>query len=303
MTATQIRKLKERNIEIVNNDIQGHRFACTVFDFDGTVSLLREQWRRVMTQMMVEVISGGTDPSPEIRKEVERYIEESAGIQTVYQMRHLVELVKKYGLVPTDEVLTAEEYKEIYDQRLFKVVGERLAMLEKGDLTRQHLTVPGIINFLSLLRGFGVLLYVASGTDRKYVLYEAMALGVAHYFQGIYGPDPTLPDYSKSWLVRKVIEWHNLIPSELLVVGDGPVEIAVAKKQGSFALGVASTERPAGGVNSTKRQVLLEAGADIIVPDFCNYWLLVDYLFNRHWGAAKGSLRGSPHNQRMEPTA
>jgi len=290
MTTTQIRELKERNIVIVNSDIQGHQFICMVFDFDGTVSLLREQWRRVMAQTMVEVISGETESSPEIQKEVERYIEESAGIQTIYQMRHLVGLVNKYGLVPTDEVLTAEEYKEIYDHRLFKVVSEQLTMLEEDDLTRQDLTVPGVIDFLNLLRSCGVVLYVASGTDRKYVLREATALGVAHYFQGIYAPDPTLPDYSKSWLVRKVIEWHNLTPGELLVVGDGPVEIVVAKKQGSFALGVASTEKPEGGLNSTKRQVLLEAGADIIVPDFSDYRLLVDYLFSGHCGAATGSL-------------
>ncbi len=279
MSISRNQDFEKANIEIVNSAIQGCRFTCAVFDFDGTISLLREQWPEVMSQVMVEMICGQSEPLPSIQQEVKQYVKESAGLSTIEQMRHLVTLVKKYGLVPVREIRTAEAYKEIYDRRLLKVVDEQLTQLKHNRLTDQVLIVPGAIEFLDGLKSFGVVLYVASTTDRQYLWPEAKALGVTHYFQEIYGPDPTLPGYSKDWLVRQVLEWHDLSPDQLLVVGDGQVEISVAKKHGAFALGVASTEKPSGVFNPTKRQMLLAAGADMIVPDFSHYRLLTNYLF------------------------
>jgi phosphoglycolate phosphatase-like HAD superfamily hydrolase len=286
MAIIQIEELKQRNIEVANDGIRGQRFACAIFDFDGTVSLLREQWRRVMSQVMVEMISGKSQSTPEIQQEVKEYIEESTGIQTIYQMRHLVELVRRYALVPSEEILTAEEYKRIYDERLLKVVDEQLAKIESGEAPSDVFLIPGVVDFLDLLNNLGLVLYVTSGTDRKYVQHEAMVLGVSHFFQEIYGPDPALPDYSKDWVVYQVAQQNNLRPDQLLVVGDGPVEIAAAKRHCSFAVGVASTEKPDGGLNHTKRRVLLRAGADIIIPNFADSRLLISYLFDEDFRAA-----------------
>ena len=106
---------------------------------------------------------------------------------------------------------------------------------------------------------------MASSTDRRFLTHEAAALEVTGYFQAIYGPDPALPGYSKDWLVGQLIERHSLTPDQLLVVGDGQVEISVAKKHGGVAVGVASTAAGDGAVNPHKREMLINAGADLIV--------------------------------------
>jgi phosphoglycolate phosphatase-like HAD superfamily hydrolase len=235
-----------------------------------------------MFQTMIEMISGKSEPTLQIKKEVEQYVEGSAGISTIEQMRHLETLVKKYHPITNVEILTAEKYKEIYDQRLLRVVEERLAMLENGNLSRQEVVVPGVIDFLDILKNLSLLLYIGSTTDRKYLLREAQILGVAHYFRDIFGPDTGLPNYSKGWLVQKILEWHNFTPDQLLAIGDGWVEIAETKKRGGFTVGVASTEKPSGKINEKKRKRLLEAGADVIIPDFSHWHVLASYLFGNN---------------------
>jgi phosphoglycolate phosphatase len=266
-------------IEIINRSFRGHPFKCVVFDFDGTISLLREQWPDIMTRFMVETISAGGEASPEVRQKVAHYVSDSAGYATIDQMHQLVTLVEKYSQAPADMALSAEAYKELYDRRLVAAVNEKLDRLAAGRLALTDLIVPGVVQFLELLARRGVVLYVASTTDRRFLRREAEKLKVATYFQKIYGPDPTLPDYSKDWLVGQVIKRHGLTPVQLLVVGDGQVEIAVAKKHGGVALGVASTEAGDGMVNRQKREMLIRAGADLIVPDFSDYDGLAAYLF------------------------
>ena len=95
-------------LEIINRNFEGRPFKCAVFDFDGTISLLREQWPEVMSQVMVEMICGQSEPLPSIQQAVKQYVKESAGFSTIEQMRHLVTLVKKYGLVPAREIRAAE---------------------------------------------------------------------------------------------------------------------------------------------------------------------------------------------------
>jgi len=267
-------------IEIINRSFRGRPFKCAVFDFDGTISLLREQWPAIMTWFMVETISAGAEAAPGVRREVAHYVSDSAGYPTIAQMHKLVALVEKYGQVPIDRVLTAEAYKELYDRRLETAVNGKLDRLASGRLALTDLIVPGAVQFLVLLARRGLPLYVASTTDRRFLRREAARLKVTTYFQDIYGPDPVLPGYSKDWLVGYVIERHSLIPDQLLVVGDGQLEISVAKKHGGVALGVASTEAGDGTVNQHKREMLIKAGADLIVPDFSDYEGLAAYLFN-----------------------
>ena len=45
-------------IEILRPDLPRGRFRSVLFDFDGTLSLIREGWPQVMIPMMVEVLRG-----------------------------------------------------------------------------------------------------------------------------------------------------------------------------------------------------------------------------------------------------
>ena len=48
-------------IEILHPDLPRGRFRSVLFDFDGTLSLIREGWPQVMIPMMVDVLrSTGT---------------------------------------------------------------------------------------------------------------------------------------------------------------------------------------------------------------------------------------------------
>jgi DUF971 family protein len=64
----------------------------------------------------------------------------------------------------------------------------------------------------------------------------------------------------------------------LLGFGDGYVEIEELKRVGGIAVGVASDETYRTGINDWKRQRLIRAGADIIIPDYRERDSLLEYL-------------------------
>jgi len=268
------------SIEVVNRAAQRGRFRCALFDFDGTISLLREGWQGIMAPMMVEMICGDHPPTPEIEEEVRRYVAESTGIQTIFQMEHLVEMVRQHGLVPPDKILDAWGYKEIYNERLMRPVKERLARLASGQLSVEQVTLRGSIEFVKALYERGLTLYVFSGTDAEDVKNEVTAVGVAAYFAGgIFGALRPVEAYSKDKIIKEILRQYGLSGPEILVVGDGPVEILNAKENNAIALGVASDEVRGHGLNPSKRERLIRAGADILIPDFGELQPLLAYLF------------------------
>lgn len=271
--------LPSTEIEIVNPNVERGKIKHVLFDFDGTISLLREGWQRIMGPMCVEMICGDHEPTPEIVKEVEDMIEETTGIQTIFQMQRLVEMVKKHGLVPEDKILDEWGYKAIYNERLLRPVKERIRKLQTGELTIEQLTVRNVFNFLEELKKRGVVMYVFSGTDREDVQNEAKVLGVDKYFAEIWGALPSIEEYSKEKVIKEIISAHNLHGPEVMAVGDGPVELRNVKEQGGIALGVASDEKKGYGWDLHKRKRLLKAGADILIPDYHEWEKLIKFLF------------------------
>jgi len=159
-------------------------------------------------------------------------------------------------------------------------VRERLGRLERGELRREDLMVAGAEDFVRALHERGLTLYLASGTDIEYVRAEAAALGVDRWFDGgIFGALDSVEDYSKAKVIRDILDGHHLRGPELLVVGDGPVEIREGKARGAVALGVASDEVRRHGLNPRKRARLLAAGADLLIPDFRHSTNLLSLLF------------------------
>jgi phosphoglycolate phosphatase-like HAD superfamily hydrolase len=261
-------------IEVLNPEAVLGRVRHALFDFDGTLSVIRRGWEDVMIPMMIEMIGGGQPVDPAVEAEVADYVDRSTGILTIKQMAWLEEAVKRYGLNPDRR--TAREYKAIYNERLLKPVRERLR--RAGDV-RETLTIAGARDFLAGLRDRGVALYLASGTDHKYVLQEAAALGVAPFFgDEIYGAMDDTEAYTKQRIIQRILDDHKLQGNELLVVGDGPVEIREAAGRGALTLGVAADEARRQGLNPRKRRRLVEAGADLLVTDFLHHETLVDRL-------------------------
>ena len=269
--------LSGTQIEIVNEVEPGH-IRHALCDFDGTISLLREGWQGIMGPVMVEMICGDTEPTPEIEEEVTRVIDETTGIQTILQMEMLVKMVREHGLVPEDKILDAQRYKAIYNERLMVPVRERIAKLEAGELTVEQVTLRGALDFIRMLSDRGVALYVFSGTDREDVRNEAAIVGAAPYFREIWGALKSVKEYSKEKVIKQLLAEHDLHGPEVLTLGDGPVEIRNGKEHGCITVGVASDEVKGHGWNEGKRNRLLRAGADIMICDFSDAEALIEFL-------------------------
>ena len=265
-------------IEIINEVPKG-TVRHALFDFDGTISLLREGWPEIMAPVCVEMICGDTPPTPEIEKAVHDMIDETTGIQTILQMEILVKMVREHGRVPEEKILDAQGYKKIYIDRLMVPVNARLAKLASGELTIEQVTVRGAHHMLDLLEKRGVNLYVFSGTDRDDVINEAKQVRAARYFEEIWGAVGSVEDYSKEKVLREIIAQHDLHGNQVMAVGDGPVEIRNVKAERGIAIGVCSNEKTGHGWDDDKRNRLLKAGADILIPDFTEAEKLMDYLF------------------------
>jgi len=270
--------LRQTLIEVVNEKIERGGFRFVLFDFDGTISLIREGWQQVMIPMMVDLLAEcpNAEPREELQDLVEAYVARSTGIQTVYQMIWLADEVSDRG----GKALEPLAYKDIYNELLMARIRQRIEALQSGQADPADWMVPGARQVLENLRTRNCTLFLASGTDHEYMRREAELLGVAQYFNGgIHGATNDYKNFSKKILIDRIIEQHNLAGGEFLTFGDGYVEIEDTKSVRGVAVGVASDEVRRHGVNPAKRQRLIEAGADIIVPDFREQDVLLNWLF------------------------
>lgn len=269
--------LDDTEIEIIRETDLG-KIKHALFDFDGTISLIRDGWQNVMVPMMVEILAKTqtTETKEELQDVVIEFVDRLTGKQTIYQMIQLSEEVEKRGGTP----LEALEYKQMYNERLLPIVNDRIAKLEKGEVDESEFLLRGSLNFLRKLCDRGVKLYMASGTDVEFVKHEADILGITSYFTGgVFGAVKEYKAYSKAMVIQKILADYNLSGSQLLIVGDGFVEIENAKAVDAVAIGVASVENNIFGMNADKRARLINAGADIIIPDYGNQDKLLEYLF------------------------
>jgi len=114
------------------------------------------------------------------------------------------------------------------------------------------------------LKERGIKLFAASGTDEEDVIKESTALGLAHYFDEIAGSKPHSEQCSKDEVIKRLLKEN----SEMIVIGDGKVEIRLGRENGALTLGVASNEQLRRGINPVKQKRLTDADAHAIVGDF-----------------------------------
>ncbi len=267
------------DMEILNPDIPRGRFRSVLFDFDGTLSLIREGWTQVMIPMMVGVLreTGTKESVPELTATVEEFVLRLTGQQTIYQMIQLTEEVRRRGGRPLEPL----QYKRRFHDLLMERIRGRLAALAVGTATPADWTVPGSHALLENLRRRGLTLYLASGTDLPFVRHEAELLRLTPYFgPRIYGALDNYEKFSKKMVIETILREHHLRGEELLGFGDGFVEIEEIKRVGGVAVAVASDEVKRCGINAWKRERLIQAGADIVIPDYRGQERLLRYLFH-----------------------
>jgi len=253
-------------IETIKGATAPHAKAV-LFDFDGTLSLIRTGWMSVMVPMMVEVLAElrTGESEEELRRIVEDFVWRLTGQETVYQMIELAEQVKWRGGTPLDPLV----YKRRYLDLLSEVIGDRVEALRTRNCPPDRYLVPGARALLEALRARGLQLYLASGTDEIYMKEEAELLDVTQYFDGgVFGALDDIKAFSKRMIIQRILSLPGVEGAHLIGFGDGYVEIEEVKRVGGVAVGVATDEPECRKPDEWKRQRLIGVGADYIVPNF-----------------------------------
>ena len=264
-------------IELIRpaNAVTAH---AVLFDFDGTLSLIRSGWVDVMVPMMVDLLMElrtGEDRQ-ELDRLVRGFVERLTGKQTIYQMIELARQIEFRGGTPRDPL----EYKHQYLDGLWLRIEDRIEGLKQGRIEREEMLVPGSLALLDALQSRGLKIFLASGTDEKFVIAEAELLGVTPYVEGkIYGAIDDYKNFSKRMVIQRIVAENNIQDAQLLGFGDGYVEIEDVKGVQGVAVGVATDEPDCRQIDAWKRKRLILAGADVIIPNYLEQERLLAHLF------------------------
>ena len=282
---TQARRyLPGTAIELINGSVPVGHIKYGLFDFDGTISLLRQGWQEVMIPMMCSLLEEASpdEPPEAIRALVKGFVDDLTGKQTIFQMIEFCNQLRARGAQAEDPT----HYKKMYLDLLWQKIRGRVEGVKSGAIPQEAMLVPGARAMLEALRDRGVRLYLASGTDQPFVLDEAEALGVAPLFEGIYGATDNEKNLTadkvvdiKSLVIKRIIADHEMCGEELIGCGDGFVEIQRTKQVGGIAIGAAVDELGLEEVDEWKRERLIGVGADFIIPHFRQWQPLVQFLF------------------------
>jgi rfaE bifunctional protein kinase chain/domain len=278
--------LPNTEIEIVNKWEDKLQIKHAIFDHDGTISTLREGWELIMGPMMIKAILGDhykdADESlyQKVKARVDEFIDKTTGIQTLVQMKGLIDLIREFGCVPEEKILDEFGYKQIYNDELLEMVKVREEKYKKGELALEDFTLKNAVQFLQKLHDAGVKLYLASGTDEEDVKSEARVLGYDHLFEGrIYGAVGDITKEAKKIVLDRILDSIGESADGMIATfGDGPVEMRETNKRGGVSVGIASNELRRYGLNESKRTRLIKAGADVIIPDFSQINQLLNLL-------------------------
>ncbi|HTL59431.1 MAG TPA: HAD family hydrolase [Candidatus Limnocylindrales bacterium] len=239
-----------------------------LFDFDGTLSLIRQGWPEVMVPMFAEFLPPVSGETDEQRRQLcFDDIMRLNGKQTIYQMIQLADRIEERGGSPREPLW----YKHEYLRRLDERIRSRIEGLRVGRLRKDDALVYGARRLLELLWTRGLPMYLASGTDEVFVKQEAELLDLTQFFgKHIYGALDDYKQFSKKLVIERILRDNQIQGAQLLSFGDGYVEIENTKEVGGLAVAVASDEarNGSGEFDQWKYKRLLGVGADVVIPDF-----------------------------------
>ena len=252
-----------------------------LFDFDGTLSLIRQGWPEVMVPMFTEVLPAlpGETEADRGRLAFEDIMRLN-GKQTIYQMMQLAARIRERG----GEAKEPLWYKHEYLRRLDLRIKDRIDGLRQGTIPADDLLVHGARRLLENLKDRGLPVYLASGTDEIFVKQEAELLGLTPYFgRRIYGAQDDFKTFSKKLVIERIIRENGIRGEQLLSFGDGYVEIENTREAGGLAVAVASDEanNGSGRMDEWKRERLSGVGADVVIPDFRDAAPLLELILGR----------------------
>ncbi len=252
-------------LKIAAGDVR-RRARVAFFDFDGTVSLLRSGWMKIMLGMMLpDLMALHTGETEEdLRAICEDFIWRLTGKDTVFQTLAFADAMRERGAPAVD----AAAYKARFLTALCEVSEARMNEIRTGASPPDKYLVPGTRPMLETLRDRGVTLYLASGTDDRELQNEAKLLDIDRYFDGgVHGSQPD-PSFSKEGLISGVLERGHASGEQLIGFGDGNVEVRLIAEAGGLSVGLATDEAACSAIDEWKCRRLKEAGAQVIVPNY-----------------------------------
>ena len=256
------------HIELTPSFAPRPHITHVLFDFDGTLSLIRQGWPEVMVPLFAEMLPGiPGETEAEKHQLLWDDIMRLNGKQTIYQMIQLAARIQERCGHPRDPLW----YKHEYLRRLDERIHHRVEGLKQGACKPDEHLLFGSRLLLDELTRRALRLYLASGTDEQFVKNESDLLDVSRYFEGrIYGAKDDYKSFSKKIVIDRLLQENNIQGEHLIAFGDGYVEIQNTKEAGGLAVAVASDEASngAGRVDEWKRQRLLGVGADVVIPDY-----------------------------------
>ena len=255
-------------LEIISPAYLRGPFRCAVFDFDGTLSLLRGNWQGLMVPMMVDALAAlkTGESQAELTAIVEEFVTRLTGQPTMQQMYALVDEIEKRGHRRPDPTTHLHRFLDM----LLARTTARIEEIQSGKKPPDEFLVPNSRLLVERLVADGLCLVIASGTELADVRRESQILQIDRYFgERIFGPINNDPQFSKERVLRQLMADFGFQGQEIASIGDGPAEIRAIKAVGGLAIGVASDEvHQDGRINALKRDHLLRAGADVIIPDY-----------------------------------
>jgi len=254
---------------------------AALFDFDGTLSLIRSGWLEIMLDMIVETLAplAPGESAEQLRAQALELVWPHTGKDTIYQMIAFAGAVRARGGTPLDP----EAYKQRFLEALFRVSDQRTTDLREHRCPPDQYLVPGARALLEDLRARGMTLYLASGTDHVRLQEEAALLDIARYFDGgIYGALPDPGAFSKAMLIARIAGAPGMHASLLIGFGDGPTETEETHRAGALAVGLATDEPECRVPSPFKRRSLIASGADYIIPNYLCRRTLLPLLLAQH---------------------
>ena len=119
---------------------------------------------------------------------------------------------------------------------------------------------PGVSDTLAKLDAMGIKMSVASSRQSQSLLLFLERMGVLKYFPYVLGSDNVAKHKPDPEPVLKTLRELHYAPSDVIVVGDMPVDVAMA--HGADVRAIAVT------FGNATREELVEAKADYIIDDF-----------------------------------
>lgn len=127
---------------------------------------------------------------------------------------------------------------------------------------------PGVSDTLASLDKMGIKMSIASSRQSQSLIYFLESMGVSKYFPYVLGSDNVTKHKPDPEPVLKTLRELDYNPSEVIVVGDMPVDVAMA--HGADVRAIAVT------FGNATREELVEANADYIIDDFTRILEIVE---------------------------